>query len=155
MVTFKLDKKKFEKSIKELQKKAPEKLQSVLLAGGDAVVLHAKNQASVDIGGLRASIIKTPNFTKNLSVVKIVASAPYAAHVEYGTSPHTSARGHDDFVASIKRWCERHGIENWYGVYRKIVMRGTKARPFFVPAFNKVAPKVYQRIKKEVADLKL
>ena len=61
---------------------------------------------------------------------RVGPSAGYGLYVERGTRPHWPPR------APLEGWARRHGIPV-FAVQRAIARRGTRARPFLVPAFTK------------------
>jgi HK97 gp10 family phage protein len=140
----------------DLQKMGTEtidKLKRCLIAGGNAIQMKARQGAPVNTGHLRESIIVVNEFAKGELNVTIGPTLEYGAYMEFGTTPHVTSKGHEEFVESIKRWAHLHNMP-WYPVYRKIVREGTKAKPFLVPAYNVVAPKVEKQLDKILADIK-
>ena len=55
-------------------------------------------------------------------------SARYGLYVERGTRPHWPPR------APLEGWARRHGVPVFV-VQRAIARKGTRARPFLLPAF--------------------
>ena len=63
-------------------------------------------------------------------VGQVGPSARYGLYVERGSRPHFPP------VAALRGWARRHGVSP-YAVQRAIGRRGTRARPFLLPAFEK------------------
>src|SRR5262245_55479582 len=55
--------------------------------------------------------------------------------LERGSRPHLPP------VAALRGWARRHGVSP-YAVQRAIGRRGTRARPFLLPAFTRSAPRI-------------
>jgi len=64
----------------------------------------------------------------------VSASAPYAAAVEYGSSPHWVP------IAPLKEWARKKiGKEEVaYAIQKKIAKKGTPAQPFLEPAARNI-----------------
>lgn len=121
------------------------KLGRVLIAGGNAIQKIARENAPIDQGGLRNSIISTKNFAPDELEVEVGPTVLYAPFIEFGTKAHFPP------VEPIERWAQRHGMPGaGFAIARKIASRPTKARPFLIPAFNKVAPKVFKKLNKVI-----
>ena len=60
----------------------------------------------------------------------VVASAPYAAGVEYGTFPHKVP------IEALKKWAriKLHNEGLAYPIQKKIAKKGTRAQPYMEPA---------------------
>jgi hypothetical protein len=65
----------------------------------------------------------------------VAPSARYGRYVEQGSRPHWPPR------APLEGWARRHGIPV-YAVQRAIARRGTRARPFLVPALTDNAARI-------------
>ena len=63
-------------------------------------------------------------------VGQVGPSVRYGLYVERGSRPHFPP------VAALRGWARRHGVSP-YAVQRAIGRRGTRARPFLLPAFEK------------------
>lgn len=130
----------------------------------DAKTLVSAN--SSDEGNLLRSI--SPSHGNGYA--KVVATARYAAYIEFGTrkfaSSYVSTLPSDwaayaatfkgraggtfkEFLLSIMAWCKRKGIDEAaaYPIARKIMIDGIKARPFLYPSVNKNLPLLVQDIK--------
>jgi len=93
----------------------------------------ATNNASVNMGALRASIKLFPS-QPGAESYTLADGVEYGIHVEYGTSPHYVSPKH------LMRWAKlKLGDENAaYAVAKKIAKEGTEAKPFFRPALDQV-----------------
>jgi hypothetical protein len=68
-------------------------------------------------------------------VGEVGPSVRYGLYVERGSRPHWPP------VAALVGWARRHGVSP-YAVQRGIARRGTRARPFLLPAFTKNADRI-------------
>ena len=68
-------------------------------------------------------------------VGRVGPSVRYGLYVERGSRPHWPP------VAALAGWARRHGVSP-YAVQRSIARRGTRARPFLVPAFLRNAERI-------------
>jgi hypothetical protein len=68
-------------------------------------------------------------------VGRVGPSVHYGLYVERGTRPHWPPR------APLEGWARRHGVPV-FAVQRSIARRGTRARPFLVPAFLRNAERI-------------
>lgn len=93
---------------------------------------------AVDTGWLRASI--WPQVFSGADFVRGVvgSNVTYAPYVEYGTAPHFPP------PAALVGWVRRHKfgkagreLSVAYAIAKKIAERGTPARPYLIPAFQK------------------
>jgi hypothetical protein len=100
---------------------------SLLLVEGDA-----RRGVRQDSRQLMNSITHRQRMAGETLVGEVGPSMRYGLYVEKGTRPHWPPR------APLEGWARRHGIPV-YAVQRAIARRGTKARPFLVPAFTKNA----------------
>jgi HK97 gp10 family phage protein len=139
------DFKEIEKWIEKSSQKTIDKIKRCLIAGGNAIQGKARQKVAVNTGHLRQSIISTSNFEKGELSVTIGPTLGYGAFIEFGTMPHRGSDGHKEFVEGIKRWAFLHNLP-WYPVYRSIVKKGTNPRPYLIPAYNQVAPKVEAKL---------
>lgn len=149
--------KQFEKWLKTLGKETSEKVTRVMIEGGNKIQKEAVNtvtQNSFDTGRLANDIQSSANILEGVTIqVEVGCTVPYAPHVEYGTGPHTTSNGSENFKADLKIWCARHGLP-FYPVYRKIVKMGIKEKPFLIPAYNKIAPQVEKALEKVLKEMK-
>jgi hypothetical protein len=68
----------------------------------------------------------------NQNTVYAGSAEPSAFYIEYGTMAHISNQDWEKFVAAIKAWAARRGIdpEDVYPIIRYIRNNGTEAKPF-------------------------
>lgn len=106
------------------------KIQQQIVKSGLIIETNAKKTAPSDTGRLRSSIqteIKNKGFT-----AQVFSDVEYAVHVEYGTKAHFPP------PSALKGWARRHNMPGMeFIIARSINRRGTKARPFLFPAFEK------------------
>jgi hypothetical protein len=98
---------------------------SLLLVEGDA-----RRNVRQDTRQLMNSITHRQRMAGGALVGEVGPSLRYGAYVERGTRPHWPPR------APLEGWARRHGVPV-YAVQRAIARRGTRARPFLVPAYEK------------------
>lgn len=134
-----------DKWFEKTSNKTLEKMKRCLIAGGNAIEGKARQKVAVNTGHLRESIVSTDSFVTGDLEVIIGPTLDYGAYIEFGTMPHKGSDGHNEFVESIKRWAFLHNLP-WYPIYRKIVSKGTKAKPYLIPSYNQVAPKVESKL---------
>lgn len=104
----------------------------------------ARRLVRVDTNVTRSSIL-TELMQKGLTAV--VGSAQKAAlWLEMGTRPHWPPRG------ALAGWAKRHGMPASadFLIRRAIAKKGTKARPFLVPAFKEIGPQYVAETSSEV-----
>ena len=105
-------------------------IQKQIVKSGLIIETNAKKAAPSDTGRLRSSIqteIKNNGFT-----AQVFTDVNYAPFVEYGT------RAHFPPPNALKGWARRHNMPGMeFIIARSINRRGTKARPFLFPAFEK------------------
>lgn len=128
--------------------KTIDKVQRALISGGNAIQLKARKLAPRNTGLLRKSIIKTSNFVFGEFSVTVGPTVNYGAHVEFGTKAHFPP------IAPLKRWAKLHGMDEGaaWAIAKKMSKEGTKPRPYLIPAFNQVKPKVVRKIQQIVRD---
>ena len=105
-----------------------EPLRRFLLRSALTVESHAKENAPVDTGRLRASIASRVEQTQ----ATISPSVFYAPYVEFGTRPHWPP------MAALQPWAQRHGFPpgspGAFLIARAISRHGTKPHPYMQPA---------------------
>jgi HK97 gp10 family phage protein len=62
----------------------------------------------------------------------------YAPYVEYGSGPHKTNVGSQDFVDKITTWAMRKGIANPWPIIKHIRKYGTDPQPFMRPALDRM-----------------
>lgn len=91
-------------------------------------ILNLTDSGAVDTGRLRSSVqIETEADGLTAFVGTDLA---YGGFIELGTKPHFPP------ISAIEGWARRHGL-NPYLVARAIARKGTKARPWLEPAYEK------------------
>ncbi len=130
-----------EKFLSTIGKETELKLGRVLIAGGNAIQKISRENVSVNQGLLRQSIISTKNFAPDELEVEVGPTAFYGPFIEFGTRPHFPP------VEPLERWAQLHGMAGaGFAIAKKISREGTKPKPYLIPAFNKVAPKVFKKL---------
>src|SRR5512135_1298247 len=84
------------------------------------VTRSARQNAPVDIGRLRASIVPEVRQRDRIVVGIVGSNVVYAPYQEFGTRPHWPP------LAALEVWARRHGLTAFL-VARAISRRGTKA----------------------------
>ena len=156
--------------IKSMGKEVQNNVQAELNAWADDVATDAKQLVasnSSDEGGLLRSIY--PIYGDMYSGV--VASARYAAYIEFGTrkfaadrvaqlpdtwqqlaaqSKGSSGGTFKELLESITAWCKRKGIDEAaaYPIAKKILINGIRPRPFLYPSVNANTPDLMKRLQK-------
>ena len=147
----------FKKWLKSLDKQVSGKMSRIMVEGGNRIQKEAMNTVernSHNTGNLLNHIDSTANLVADVITEIIVGTTvPYAPFVEYGSGPHKSSNNSGQFKEDLKRWCDLHGLP-FYPIYRKIVKNGIKEKPFLIPAFNKIAPKVQRALEKVLKEIK-
>lgn len=113
----------FERAPKEIGKQ----MQEAVEKSAFEIERDAASEAPVDRGKLRNSI----NTEVGALTAKVSVGAEYGIFVEEGRKP-----GGFPPLDPIRKWSQRHGIENWFAVARKIAREGTDPQPFFEPAID-------------------
>ena len=98
---------------------------SLLLVEADA-----RRNAAHDTRQLLNSITHRVTTEPGGLLGRVGPSARHGLYVERGTRPHWPP------AAPLVGWARRHGVPV-FAVQRAIARRGTRARPFLVPAFTK------------------
>jgi hypothetical protein len=98
---------------------------SLLLVEGDA-----RRNVRQDTRQLMNSITHRQRMAGDALVGEVGPSVRYGAYVERGSRPHWPPR------APLEGWARRHGV-SVFVVQRAIARRGTRARPFLRPAYEK------------------
>lgn len=131
-------------SVKQYTATVMKRVQATIMIAAFNVQERAKRLAPVDVGNLRSSI-KANMLSGGLGAeigVGRQLNVKYGPYMEYGTKPHWPPPG------VLTEWCRRHGIEGKeFLIRRKIARRGTKPRPFLMPAWEEVRPGFIKAIK--------
>ena len=107
--------------------------------------------ANTDTGYTRNSISNSGIKNDETGVfIEVGATAKSAPNLEYGSSPHTSSTGSDEFVESITLWGKRKGMDESEiaQIIKHIRKYGTKPHPFFGPAFYSNIEKIKESIQR-------
>lgn len=105
-------------------------VRTAMQAGSILIEGTARSLAPKDTSRLAGSITHAITGGGANLTSKIGPSVAYGFFVEKGRRPGTPPP-----VSAIRGWATRHGI-NPYVLARAIGRRGTKARPYMLPAFN-------------------
>lgn len=161
-----------DKVLKDLQnmgKDAQQKVQPALNDWADRVATNAKQLVaanSSDEGNLLRSIFPV----YGVGGASVVASASYAAYIEFGTRKFAAAYvsslpdewqalaqqakgpaggSFKDLVASLMAWCRRKGIDEKaaYPIAKKLLVQGMRPKPFLYPAVEKNYEQLIKDIK--------
>jgi hypothetical protein len=62
----------------------------------------------------------------------------YAPDVEYGSGPHKTNVGSQQFIDKMTTWCLRKGIKNPWPIIKHIRKFGTEPQPFMRPALDRM-----------------
>lgn len=115
---------------------AAQAVKNFLLRSVIIVEAHAKENAPVDTGRLRASISSEVMETRAVVSPKVF----YGAYVEMGTHPHWPP------LSALQPWAQRHGFPpgsaGAFLVARAISQRGTKPHPYMEPAARESEPAI-------------
>jgi len=103
---------------------------------------NLKDMQTWDLGNLANSIL-VDKLEGGLAA-DIGPTAPYGVYVEHGTKPHFPPPD------ALEGWAKRHGFKSTWPICLAIAKRGTPARPYLVPAWEKVVDKFWKRIKEIV-----
>ncbi len=111
----------------------------------DAILAKATEFVPVDQGMLKKSLHTENEFLHK----EVVADSPYAAYVEFGTSPHFPPP--DALIGWAKRTMglkDDEAKKVGWAIARKIAREGTPSQPFMKPATDYVIPKVAEIIRR-------
>lgn len=132
----------------------PKEITKVLDANADEIVLNAKLAAPVHDGILQNSIHKEKIDQDKFTLERrVVADAPHAPYVEFGTKSKVnvpaelqklaqqiqtqgSTQSYEQGLKAITDWVQKNGIEDDpKEVFKRILIFGVHPRPFLYPAF--------------------
>jgi HK97 gp10 family phage protein len=130
----------------DLQKKIDREMEASCLT----IVRNAKRKAPKNVGRLVQGITYVKHGLLNYEVI---SASNYSAYMEFGTKRLVQVpAGYEDFAAAFKGvsidsgglkardaiylWAKQKGIAKkwWYFIYKKIMIKGIKPHPFFIPA---------------------
>lgn len=89
----------------------------------------AQNNAPVDTGKLKSSILPSVSSSGRTTTGIVGSSVVYAPFMELGTRPHFPP------ISALQGWASRHGM-NAFVVARTIARRGLKARRYLQRALD-------------------
>ena len=148
-----------ERVTKKVHDEADKALQSAALEIIAEAKINIEQNGSIGFGHLRKSgkVQKNKDGTIDAGFFSAEQDNGYAAYVEYGRGPtQTQTPGEVTLETSIRAWVHRKfGIPEGkeldraaFLIARKIHRKGTRPKPFFVPAVQKVEAKIGQIIDK-------
>lgn len=103
------------------------------------VQTDAKQLCPVDTGRLRASITPDIRVERHQVIGVVGTNVLYGPYVETGTRPHWPPKG------ALAVWAQRHGMDEQVAA-RTIARRGTRAKPYFKPAFEQNIDRIQNAI---------
>jgi hypothetical protein len=103
-----------------------------------------KDMQAWDLGNLANSIEVT--LVDGGFAAEIAPESPYGVYVEYGTKPHFPPFKGED-AKGLEGWARRHGFDSVWPICLVIAKRGLPARPYLIPAWEKIKDKFYNKIK--------
>lgn len=132
---------KFERRLKSTTLQRRQGVRRVVAGTAMGIQSDAKEDAPVDTGILRASIMAVP-YNEGLSA-EVFVNAEYGRDVEEGTGPHFPP------IEALEQWGKRKGLDLGavYAIARHIAKSGTNAQPYFGPAVEKWARGYSIRVK--------
>lgn len=89
----------------------------------------AQNNAPVDTGKLKSSILPSVSSSGSTTTGVVGSSVAWAPFMELGTRPHFPP------ISALQGWADRHGM-NAFVVARTIARRGLKARRYLQRALD-------------------
>lgn len=140
---------KFDKLTREKLANVVNEIDKALLEGAIRIEADAVHLAPEHDGELIQNIgYKENHISVTSRRYTVYSNANHSAPVEFGTSPHFTS------PKNLKKWAkDKLGDENLaFAVARKIARYGTKAQPFFRPAFYKNEAWIEKRVRKAVRD---
>jgi len=102
-----------------------------------------RSRRTWDLGNLANSILN--DLTPDGMIAEVGPTAPYGAHVEYGTRPHFPPPD------ALEGWARRHGFKSTWPICKVIAERGLPAVPYLFPAWLMVKDKFWKRIREMLA----
>lgn len=144
---------------KKVHEEADKALQSAALEIIAEAKVNLDQNGSIAFGNLRKSgkVQKNKDGSIDAGFFSSEQDNGYAAYVEFGRGPtKTQTPGDVTLETSLRAWVHRKlGIPEGEGldraaffIARKIHRKGTRPKPFFVPAVQKVEAKISQIIDK-------
>lgn len=129
------------KSLDKLDVKIQAEVRNEINASALTIQSSAKRLAPVDLGFLRNSIyLKEESKNKQL-VFTVGAKAKYAPYIEFGTGGQVSVpAGYEDLAILFKG--------------RNAATVNIRPQPFLIPSFEVEKPKLIERLKKIISNVK-
>jgi hypothetical protein len=111
--------------------------------------INFKANTQYGTGATAATIISVVIKDEKAIVCKVGSPSKVFAFREFGTSPHRTNTGSEEFVESITMWGKRQGMsdDEIAGVIYHIRKYGTKPKPVLYPAFYELKGKIMETIK--------
>jgi len=129
-------------------------IDKIVMRAGLIIQNAAQKKTPVNTGLLRSSITTRLDKTEKKVSAEIGTNVDYAPFIEFGSSPHQSPDGSQEFVESMLRWGHLHGMDDSqsWAVIQHIRKNGTKPKPFLTPALDENRATVQDQINSEIAD---
>jgi HK97 gp10 family phage protein len=129
------------KDLDKLDVKIQAEIRNEMNASALTIQSSAKRLAPVDLGFLRNSIYLKEESEKNSIIFTVGAKAKYAPYIEFGTGTEvTVPAGYEDLAIVFKG--------------KNAAKINIKPQPFLIPSFEVEKPKLIERIKKLLKDVK-
>lgn len=146
--------KEFLAKVNQLRVIANAKMKVTVQKSAVAIQREARRNAPVDTGRLRSSI--TPEYFADGLVGTIGPRVNYGGFVEFGTGPHKTSEGSQEFQESIFEWTRRQGIGGGgagsllaaFAIITIIRRRGTPPQPFLLPAWEGEKPQFRKEVER-------
>ena len=150
------------KGLKELQRKTEQMVQDLhgapmLDAMRDSTLLverKARQNAPVDTGRLRASILPEIRATSDEVLGVVGSNVAYAPYMELGTGIFAGRQRHRPPGGALELWASRHGGGSGYAVAFAISKKGgLKPRRFLQRAFEDSEAAINRRFERAVTEV--
>lgn len=129
------------KDLDKLDVKIQAEIRNEMNASALTIQSSAKRLAPVDLGFLRNSIYLKEESDKNSIIFTVGAKAKYAPYIEFGTGTEvTVPAGYEDLAIVFKG--------------KNAAKINIRPQPFLIPSFEVEKPKLIERIKKLLQDVK-
>lgn len=129
------------KDLDKLDVKIQAEIRNEMNASALTIQSSAKRLAPVDLGFLRNSIYLKEESEKNSIIFTVGAKAKYAPYIEFGTGTEvTVPAGYEDLAIVFKG--------------KNAAKINIRPQPFLIPSFENEKPKLIERIKKLLQDVK-
>lgn len=129
------------KDLSKLDVKIQADVRNEMNASALTIQSSAKRLAPVDLGFLRNSIYLKEESNKKDTIFTVGARAKYAPYIEFGTGGSVSVpAGYEDLAILFKG--------------KNAARVNIRPQPFLIPSFEAEKPKLIERIKKLLKDVK-